>query len=159
MGKIAVLNHVISILWYLLNYFETQYQVSDTTWLGEQELIDAPWWVRYLVCYYWGLSLLTTGGATSPSATVYENAFAIVVILMTVCFMGYVISKVMNIMEKLNEKNIKKRRELSIMNTYMTQKGVRADVQAKVQNYLQYLHRGHSDMASGKYLLKFLNFC
>jgi hypothetical protein len=41
---------------------------------------------------------------------------------------GYIISMVMSIMQAINEKNQRKKHEVTIMNTYMEQKDIRGEV-------------------------------
>jgi hypothetical protein len=121
-----LVNHIVTIGWYSLNDIEAYYDIDN--WLVSQDIADQIWWVKYVICYYWGLSLLTTGGATSPSISVYEYIYAIVAILGTVCMIGYIISMVMSIMQAINEKNQRKKHEVTIMNTYMEQKDIRGEV-------------------------------
>ena len=91
--------------------------------------------------------MLMTGD--SNGTTIYELLFQIFTILSTCTVWPYVIAKVADIMNELNQVSIQQKKELTKINQYMQQKAIDKEIQSKVINYLEYLQKGHEDMVSG----------
>ena len=73
-----------------------------TQWIEIVEIANKDWIEQYAVSYYWSMTAMMTGGATSN--TVYEIGLSVPIMLMVVCMYAYLINKVGLILEEVNQK-------------------------------------------------------
>ena len=145
MASVLLLAHLIAMMWNLLQIVELQYRV-ELTWFGQRELAQNTWREVYMKCLYFGLYTIISGGY--EGACIYEDIFIISTLMFTVCIFAYIINKVGMVLEDINQKKKQQLKDIILMNSFMTQKEISQDVQNKVTNYLQWMHKGHQDMHS-----------
>ncbi|KRX09456.1 Cyclic nucleotide-binding protein [Pseudocohnilembus persalinus] len=80
-----------------------------------------------------------------------EITFTVIIMFLTVGIFGYLIGSINIILEELNKKSKNYKQELEVVNKYLRNKEVSQELQSRVRNYLEYLHRASGDMtASGE---------
>lgn len=93
---------------------------------------------QYLTALYFSLTTMTTVGYgdISPKNN-QEKILNILMMVLACAAFGYIINKIQNIFDELNEQKIEYRRELVIMNRYMAKLNINQDTRMRVRNYLK----------------------
>lgn len=77
-----------------------------------------------------------------------EVLFTSIVMFATVGIFAYLISSINIILEEVNKKAKDYQSDLEVINRYLRNKTVSENLQARVRNYLEYLHRASGDMTT-----------
>jgi hypothetical protein len=73
--------------------------------------------------------------------TIMETIWVTFAMLFNTGIFGYAINYVGQLLNEMEDSNNRHKKELAIINSYMTDKGVCKDTKLKIRNYLEYLHQ------------------
>ncbi|KAL4446018.1 hypothetical protein ABPG74_011010 [Tetrahymena malaccensis] len=140
MGILCISSHVGAILYHCQAQFQIYYMNSNQTWLDQAGIVNENYWVRYINSFFCSAGTLVNAIVYNPKTTI-EIVYMTFTLLGNCCIFGYVINELGNIMDNIvkNQKNSQK--ELRLINSYMETKNVNRELQTRIRNYLEYMHR------------------
>ncbi|KAL4492400.1 hypothetical protein ABPG72_005535 [Tetrahymena utriculariae] len=140
MGILCISSHVGAILYHCQAQFQIYYMNSNQTWLDQAGIVNENYWVRYINSFFCSAGTLVNAIVYNPKTTI-EIVYMTFTLLVNCCIFGYVINELGNIMDNIvkNQKNSQK--ELRLINSYMETKNVNRELQTRIRNYLEYMHR------------------
>ncbi|EAR85369.2 cyclic nucleotide-binding domain protein (macronuclear) [Tetrahymena thermophila SB210] len=140
MGILCISSHVGAIMYHCQAQFQIYYMNSNQTWLDQAGILNENYWVRYINSFFCSAGTLVNAIVYNPKTTI-ETVYMTFTLLGNCCIFGYVINELGNIMDNIvkNQKNSQK--ELRLINSYMETKNVNRELQTRIRNYLEYMHR------------------
>ncbi|KAL4495875.1 hypothetical protein ABPG73_010943 [Tetrahymena malaccensis] len=132
--KMFLIAHVLACIWYLLALYEYNEDLEQNSWIKNPE-IENIWWKLYFQALYWALTLMTTG--SNEATTNLQRIFTCIIMIFTTIAFGYLLNVVGFILETIDEKNEKKRRDINILNEFMRSKNISQSLQAKINLNLE----------------------
>ncbi|EAR87189.2 cation channel family protein (macronuclear) [Tetrahymena thermophila SB210] len=136
--KLFLIGHTIAYFYYIIGLVELEYLGEPQTWFGDSVSNDLVWWKLYLEALFWSLTLMITGSNTATTA--FQQFYATFIMLFTSIVFGYILNVIGVILEEIDEKNEKKRKDLNVINEYMRQKKISKNLQKKVNNNIEYYY-------------------
>ncbi|KAL4511054.1 hypothetical protein ABPG73_008132 [Tetrahymena malaccensis] len=136
--KLFLIGHTIAYFYYIIGLVELEYLGEPQTWFGDSVSNDLIWWKLYLEALFWSLTLMITGSNTAT--TTLQQFYATFIMLFTSIVFGYILNVIGVILEQIDEKNEKKRKDLNLINEYMRQKKISKKLQNKVNNNIEYYY-------------------
>lgn len=133
--------HWIACLWFFIG--ELEIQLGSQSWLSESVLAEASTVRRYIVTFYWILSVLTIGESGDLNleiqpTTPIEGAFTLLIVFLGVSMFAYIIGNVSSLVLSLDSAQTKYREKLDQLKIYLRRNKVPQNVQEEIVNYYQY---------------------
>jgi hypothetical protein len=133
--------HWIACAWFFIG--KLGIYLASESWLSESLLDEAPTARRYLVTFYWVLSVLTIGEsgdldlAIQPTTPI-EGAFTLLVVFLGVSMFAYIIGNVSSLVLSLDSAQTKYREKLDQLRVYLRRNQVPQTLQEEIVDYYQY---------------------
>jgi len=120
---IVYIGHLIACLW--INVAQIELNANKKTWLKEEAGESFLWYSLYIKSFYFTMVTMTTVGyGDYVPVNEVERTVAVFIIVFSSGVFAYSMNTIGSILQSFNEYNVKKSRNVSIINSYMTRKNV-----------------------------------
>ncbi|KAL4462758.1 hypothetical protein ABPG72_015013 [Tetrahymena utriculariae] len=139
---ILMVTHILGCSFYLLARLEEQYFINTTNWIDSKDSWDKQWYDQYILSLYWAVvTMITVGYGDVVPQNTWERLFCIIIMLISCGVFGYGINQIGRILEELSKKDATFRDNISLVTSYLKQRGISYDLQLRIRKYFQYLHK------------------
>lgn len=103
--------HILSIVLNGMTIFS-----PDNNWLTQKQIMDRPWYERYVWGYYWGTTVMLTVGFGDIAATNFQEALCLIFIELVSCMtLSYNINCLGNLISDLRRRHLDKKKDVKTL--------------------------------------------
>jgi hypothetical protein len=130
--------HIVTCGWYLV--MEAQDPAMSIFWCQRQDIWQISIWARYLVGFYWCLTIMVGYGGTLP-ASFLQAFYSTITVLVGSLMYFIVIGLAGDLAGELNISSSKNKRKMDQITQYMSFRKVPPSLQKKVKDYYTFLFK------------------
>ena len=150
---IIFIAHYSGCIFFFASNYQYQNQISHSTWIEIQKLVDKDWTEQYISSLYWAvITMITIGFGDIVPISKYDKIIVICISLIGCGVFAYSLNQIGNLscffilfvllgtlVQTITSKDVLMRQKMGKLTRYFNKKGVNQNLQIKVKKYFEYL--------------------
>ncbi|EAS06963.2 cyclic nucleotide-binding domain protein (macronuclear) [Tetrahymena thermophila SB210] len=143
--SVVTVAHIAAIGWYFLGVQEVVSK-NQVNWLEKLNISEEVYYQKYIYSIYWSITTMTTVGYGDISATNYEEALYIsIIMLLFSCVFAYSINNIGFILQEIEKSSKQLNEKITTIQRYLNRKNVNISLKSRIRHYLSFLAQEQKD--------------